>query len=116
MNVDSALAELLAIAKRIGAGNVPRYQHSETFTVGAFDMVFTNLRDVDAFRLLSHACQQYDSIKTDAATLTGFIYLISDLARKSATTEMPPGMQQIVLDNPTQTSELREWYRMDSNV
>ncbi|MEZ6136790.1 MAG: hypothetical protein R3C53_17990 [Pirellulaceae bacterium] len=67
MNVEPAFADLLAIAQQIGAGDIPRFQHVETFTVGAFDMVLTKLHGDDAFRLLSHACRQYNSIKTDYA-------------------------------------------------
>lgn|GEM_PF-5115214 len=114
LNVKSAFSELLAIARQIGSGLIPQFRQSEAFTAGAFDMVFTNLHDEDAFRLLCYACKQYDSIKSDTQTLVGFIYIVSDLARQSATTELPPGMGQIIVNNPDQTSELRKWYSFDT--
>ena len=112
LNVDNAFAELLNTAGQIGNATVPQHQHSDTFTVGAFDLVLTKLRDGDAFALLSHACGKYSSIKADPNLLRGYLFMITDLARRTNTTERPDGLDVIVDDNPEQTKELQQWYRI----
>ena len=115
MDTNSRYTELLAIAKQIGDGSIPPYQHSETFTVGAFDLVLTKLRDGEAFALLAHACGEYPSVQSDASLLRGYLLMLTDLAQQTNTTERPHGIEAIVNDNSEQTSVLREWYRIPSS-
>jgi len=116
LDMDATFTELLGIAKQISAGIVPQYQHSETFTVGAFDLVLTKLRGGDAFALLLHACRNYPSVKSDAALLRGYLFMITDLAHQTNTTELPDGIDAIVNDNPDQTIGLQEWYRISPST
>jgi len=107
---------LLDIAKQIGAGTIPEHQSSEAFTVGAFDMAFSKLRDGDAFALLSHACREYRSVKSDSALLRGYLFMITNLAQCTNTTEIPDCMNAIIGDNPLQTTELQDWYRINPSA
>ena len=112
MDKELAFSELLETARQIGDGSVPEYQHLETFTVGAFDLAFSNLNSHDAFTLLSHACGEYPRVKTDASLLRGYLYMIADLAHRTNTTELPDGVETIVDNHPDQTVRLQEWYRI----
>jgi hypothetical protein len=41
------IEELLGIAAAIGRGQIPRYQHNECFTTGAFDPLLVNARGAE---------------------------------------------------------------------
>ena len=100
-------------ARAVGYGELPPYQHGECFTIGAFDLILISSADKGfAFDLLRAICDRYDSVKGDSKFLNGYVYLLSQVARAAATTELPEGMKKIITDNPTQTNELQEWYRL----
>jgi hypothetical protein len=43
--------------------------------------------------------------------LSGYYNLLAQVARQTATTEMPQGMPQVISACPELSNELREWYR-----
>ena len=103
----------MATAKAIGYGEIPPFQHCECFTIGAFDLILINTADkAAAFTLLQVVCDNYATVKDDDKFLKGYFYLLSQLARATDTTQLPEGMTRIIRDNPTQTNELQEWYRL----
>jgi hypothetical protein len=103
--------QLLEIARSIGKGEIPPYQHNELFTAGAFNLLVVNARDADAFELLSEICGRFHIERDTCNDLRGYYMLVSQLARQSATTEMPNGMAQIIAAKPEFSAELRDWYR-----
>jgi hypothetical protein len=112
MDGDDKIDELLKIAKAIGYGEIPPYQHNECFTSGAFDLiVFKGSNTGRNFDLLSKLCDRYDEIKADNKFLKGYFYLLDQLAYATQTTERPSGMQRILEENPEATRELQVWYR-----
>lgn len=111
MDVDRAFIEMLHAVERIANGS-PRLFYGETFTIGAFDLALTKLRDSDAFVLLSRACAEYKTIKDDDKIRIAYIELLADLAHASATTELPPGMEEIIRNSPAETGRLQDWYRI----
>jgi hypothetical protein len=113
MTIPQTAEKLMEAAKQVGYGQIPPYQHSECFTTGAFDLILsTPPRNGSAFELSQAVCAEYDSVKEDTNFLQGYIYLLNQLARASGTTELPDGMRSIIADNPTQTGEFQEWYRL----
>ncbi|WP_149499648.1 hypothetical protein [Roseiconus lacunae] len=116
MDIETSFAELLDIAKQIGAGVIPEYRSSESFTVGAFDIAFSKLRDGEAFALLSYACREYPSVKSDSALLHGYLFMITDLAHCTNTTEIPDAMNLIIDENPLETTRLQRWYRINPSA
>ncbi len=106
--------KLLAAAKDVGYGRIPPYQHCECFTTGAFDLFLSDYSDKGrVFSLLQAICSKYESVKDDARLLDGYILLLAQLARGADTTEMPEGMERIIVENSTKTNELQEWYRLN---
>ena len=112
MDQDATVDELLRIAKAIGYGEMPPYQSNETFTSGAFDLIIFNGSDTGRnFNLLSRLCGQYDGVKADAKFRKGYFYLLNQLTYATKTTEVPPGLMEILDDQPVETRELQVWYR-----
>ena len=108
---DDLVDQLLDAAKAIGRGDIPPYQHCETYTTGAFDLLLVHKRGGDAFDLLSAVCQRYGEVKEDQRHLKGYFYLLGQLVRQSETTELPKGMEMIITENPGLAHDLQEWYR-----
>ncbi len=105
--------KLMETAKAIGYGKIPPYQHSECFTIGAFDLILINATDKgSAFELLQAVCNNYATVKNDDKFLEGYVYLLRQLAGATDTTQLPEGMTRIIRENPTQTNGLQEWYRL----
>jgi len=103
--------QLMDIAEAIVRGEVPEYKLNETFTAGAFDLLIINKRGAEAFNLLQHVCQRYRKLKATGHSLEGYFYLLTELARRSDTTEMPAGLANIIHENPDLGRDLKEWYR-----
>lgn len=89
------LTSFLEIFNRISRGEIPEYQHNECYTSGAFDLLLIHLHGPEAFQLLQEACNRYSDIKSTQPNLKSFFSLLSDLAYKSQTTELPNGMDEI---------------------
>ena len=107
------IERLMQIAKAVGRGELPLYQHKELFTAGAFDLVVFNSNDKGVlFELLSDLCAEYECVKSNEKELSGFIYLLEAASRSTGTTELPSGMERIIRENPEKTGALREWYRL----
>ena len=111
MDVDRSFIEMLHIAQRMSEGELPAFE-GETFTVGAFDMILTRLKNGEAFQLLERACAEYPTLKHELKMRCAFIDLVADLAHASNTTELPKGMEEIVRENPGESTRLMEWYRI----
>lgn len=106
------IEKLMAAAKAVGYGEIPPYEHHECFTTGAFDLIVPDGTDRGRnFRILETICRQYLSVRTDRRFLSGYLYLLMQMARATDTTEMPSGMKIILEENPSEAKELREWYR-----
>lgn len=108
-----SVEKLMQAAKAIGYGEVPSVQHGEGFTIGAYDLILISSADRGAaFTLLWAICEKYDMVKDDGKFLNGYVYLLRQLVAAADTTELPEGMEKIIKDNPAQTRELQEWYRI----
>ncbi len=106
---------LMTAAKAVGYGEIPPYESSECVTIGAFDLIVIHSANKDwVFELLQAICAKYESVKGDAKFLSGYIYMLGQLAAASDTTELPEGLRRIITENPTQTGELQDWYRLKS--
>lgn len=103
--------ELMDIANAISRGEVPPYQHNECYTAGAFDLLLINPSGGSAYELLLDACGRFHGLQRSGADLKGYYYLLSLLARRTNTTEMPPQMPDIINEHPALSGELKEWYR-----
>ncbi|MBR7799838.1 hypothetical protein [Undibacterium fentianense] len=103
--------ELLKISNEISSGRVPDFQHNETFTAGAFDLLLIKVKGVEAFELLNQLCLRYETLKSDDNNLKGYYYLVSEVARQTGTTEMPENMLKIIKNNVELSTDLRKWYR-----
>jgi hypothetical protein len=104
------IEELLSIANTISRGEIPEYQYNECFTSGAFDLLLINARDAKAYELLSQLCQCFESVKNSGNGMKGYYYLLTELARQTNTTEMPSGLQAIIVENLELSRELQVWY------
>ncbi len=102
---------LLSVAADISAGKIPKYLHDECFTSGAFDLLLKDVRDGDAFDVLSRLCRRFDAIDNRGDPVDGYYYLLSVLARQTNTTEMPDGMSAIIEKHPDLSLDLEAWYR-----
>jgi hypothetical protein len=112
MDSDREVDELLEVAKVIGYGEIPPYQHNECFTSGAFDLIVFNGSDTARkFDLLTRLCDRYAAVEPDAKFLKGYLYLLEQVAYATQTTERPRGMQKILEENPEAARALRVWYR-----
>ncbi len=109
--MSSHIDELLAIANTISRGEIPKYQHNECYTAGAFDLLLINADASTAFELLTEACERFEVLRASGASMEGYYQLLSLLARQANTTEMPPGMLAIISEKPDLSAELRQWYR-----
>jgi hypothetical protein len=115
MNNSSPIEALLDAAKDIGYGRVPPLQHHEEFTIGAFDLIIANTKQrSNVFSLLETLCSHYPDVKNDSKFLKGYIYLLSQFANSTNTTELPQGMREIISDNPEKTEDLQKWYRIQA--
>ena len=104
--------ELLLIASQIGQGIVPPVQHSECYTSGAFDLLLVNAYGPKAFQLLTTLCERYPAVAPQQGSLAGYFQLLTQLARQSQTSELPPGLADLIARHPDLSAELREWYRL----
>jgi hypothetical protein len=117
MDDQERIERLMAIADSIGRGAVPVREDDSLYTAGAFDLiVFKEGNRAKVFALLADLCAQYDSLEKNGTDLGGYVYILEQAARSTGTTEMPPGMERIMRDNPRRTGGLREWYRMDAKA
>ena len=103
--------ELLKIANEISSGRVPEFQHNETFTAGAFDLLLLKVKGMEAFALLNQLCLRYETLKANDNNLKGYYYLVTEVARQTGTTEMPENMLKIIKDHAELSNDLRQWYR-----
>ncbi|MGD9127151.1 MAG: hypothetical protein PVH19_07200 [Planctomycetia bacterium] len=112
MTEDQTVTKLMEIAKMVGYGEIPPFQHDECFTIGAFDLIIPDRENrTKNFSLLSSICARYEEVKPDKRFLKGYICLLDRLAYATNTTEKPEGMGKIMEENPEETKSLREWYR-----
>ncbi|MDQ8183413.1 hypothetical protein [Pelagicoccus sp. SDUM812005] len=110
---EERIEELLGIAKSIGYGEIPPYQHNECFTSGAFDLVLVRKgQGFERFELLEEVCRKYEEVRKDEKHLEGYFYLLNQLAHLSDTTELPYGMKRIIDENEERSKELKKWYRI----
>ena len=107
----SYVDQLLAISRRIAGGEIPAHQHNECFTAGAFDLLVVHARGAEAFQLLTDLCARFPAERDAGGDLSGYYNLLAQVARQTATTEMPQGMSQVISAFPKLSNELREWYR-----
>ncbi len=107
------LDKLIDIANQISRGEIPEYQHNECYTSGAFDLLLVNAHGPEAFSLLSDLCARFESLEVHSGNAKGVYLLASQLAVQSKTTEMPKGMQSMILSCPEYSQELRQWYRFN---
>ncbi|WP_211831183.1 hypothetical protein [Kistimonas asteriae] len=105
------LDKLINIAKQISRGEIPEYQNNERFTSGAFDLLLVNAHGPEAFSLLSDLCSRVEALEDHPVDMKGIYLLASQLAVQSRTTEMPAGMERMILSNPSLSKELSQWYR-----
>lgn len=102
--------ELLNVARCVSRGEIPPYQHNESYTSGAFDLLVVHTSDGDAFRLLKELCARFPSEQAECPNLKGYYQLLSQLARQTNTTEMPEGMREVIVAFPELSGDLRDWY------
>ena len=107
------LDKLIDIAKQISHGEIPEYQNNERFTSGAFDLLLVNAHGPDAFAMLSDLCARFEVLGDHYVDVKGIYLLASQLAIQSKTTEMPTGMENMILSNPDFSKELSQWYRFN---
>jgi hypothetical protein len=105
--------ELMGVAAAVPRGEIPKYQHKECFTAGAFDLLLVNAHGPDAYELLTELCERIDALIRGSSEFVGYYDLLSQIARQSNTTEMPPGMQSIIDVNSILSHDLKTWYRCD---
>jgi hypothetical protein len=110
--VSPYIDQLLGIARQISWGEVPAYQHNECFTAGAFDLLIVHSKGAEAFELLSELCKRFPVERSEGGDLRGYYQLLTQVARKTETTEMPEGMPEILAAAPELCGELRDWYRV----
>lgn len=110
--MNDIIEKLLSAAKDIGYGKVPKYEHCETYTIGAFDLILINKHGGDAFEVLEAICQKYNQVRNDNKYLSGYFVLLNQLVYLSKTTELPNGMEEIISENPSLSNELKKWYRI----
>ena len=102
---------LLDIARRISLGETPPYQHNELCTAGAFDQLIVHASGDAAFKLIAEICARFPSERQNSGDLRGYYQLLTQLARQSDTTQMPPGLAEVIAADPNMSSELKAWYR-----
>ena len=103
---------LIRIASDIGRGVVPEYQECKSYTVGAFDLLLVHPKGADAFELLTEVCRRFPEVNRDGDSLKGYFFLLGELAKRSGTTEMPQGLDQILADHPDKAADIRAHYRL----
>ena len=107
----SHVDQLIKIARRIGRGEIPAHEHNECFTAGAFDLLLVHAHGAEAFQLLTDLCARFGTERDAGDDLRGYFSLLSQVARQTATTEMPKGMAEVISACPELSGELRDWYR-----
>jgi hypothetical protein len=113
MTDSETIERLMAVAKAVGYGEIPPYEHHVCFTTGAFDLIVPDSSDCGRiFQILEAVCQRYALVRTDPQFLSGYLHLLMQLVWAADTTEVPVGMKTILEENPSATTELREWYRI----
>lgn len=110
--MNSEIDGLLTIADQIARNEIPKHQHNECFTAGAFDLLLMNSSPAHAYELLGRLCERYESIQASSTSLAGYYELLEVLARRSGTTELPLGMSVIIAEHPAFSKNLRIWYRV----
>lgn len=114
MNEDDILRcsdELLAIADGISRGEIPEYEHRQWFTLGAFDLFLSKTRDEDAYEILQECCRRFSSLSSSGKSMSGFYFLLYQLACHAGTTEMPQEMPVIIEAGQELSGGLKRWYR-----
>ncbi|TWT77969.1 hypothetical protein Pla123a_17680 [Posidoniimonas polymericola] len=106
--------DLIEVANAISRGEVPEFQHNECFTSGAFDLLLVKATGSNAFLLLQDAVEKYEAVDEAGVGFRGYFYLLGILARQSETTEVPPGLLEIIVRHPELSHELRNWYRLQN--
>jgi hypothetical protein len=107
----SYVDQLITIARRISGGLIPAREHNEYFTAGAFDLLVVHAHGAEAFQLLTDLCARFPAERDAGGDLRGYYGLLSQVARQTATTEMPLGMAEVISSCPELAGELRDWYR-----
>jgi hypothetical protein len=107
----SRVDDLLQIANAISRGEILAYEHNECYTSGAFDLSLINANAREAFAMLESPCQRFESVKASGNDMKGYYERVTLLARRSNTTEAPPGMSAVISEQPELSSGLRSWYR-----
>lgn len=116
LHMSARADELLAIADAISRGEIPEYQHNECFTSGAFDLLLVNVHGPEAYELLINLCERFVTLHTQGHNIAGFYGLLSQVARQTNTTEMPPQMHPIIDAHAKLSGELKAWYRHGSQI
>ena len=103
--------ELIEIAQRISRGEVPEYEYNECYTSGAYDLLLISAHGPEAYELLVSLCNRFPEVEADGGNLSGYFFLLSQVARQSGTTEMPENMGSIIDRHPELSGDLKQWYR-----
>ncbi|MFZ5724030.1 MAG: hypothetical protein ACOY33_10280 [Pseudomonadota bacterium] len=111
MEMSIRIDELLELANAISRGEVPKYQHNECYTAGAYDLLLIGADAPTAYALLVEACKRFESLEATGGSMDGYYYLLLLLANRANATEMPPEMPTIISAHPELALELRQWYR-----
>jgi hypothetical protein len=112
MKAADSIEDLLESAKAIGYGEIPAFTEAKSYTIGAFDLIVAHARDKqNVFALLQSLCTEYPRIRDDRKWMQGYVFLLSQFALASDTTELPEGMEEILSEHPELTEDLRKWYR-----
>ena len=113
MDMNRRIDELLEISGGIVRGEIPSFRQNECYTAGAYDLLLISADASAAYSLLVEACRRYEGLKLAGSSLEGYYHLLLLLARRSNTTEMPPGIQDIINERPELSTQLRQWYRCE---
>ena len=106
--------ELLHITNEIGRGAIPLVQYNECYTSGAFDMLLAHVQGAEAFDLLGKVCGRYSDVGLSRQSLLAYFNLLTQLAQRSNTTEVPASLISVLGRHPELAGELRTWYRLEA--
>lgn len=103
---------LLIDAEAVARGEIPGRADTALSTAGAFDLLWLRVHDADAFALSTVLCDRLARVAAAPAARDGYYRLLEALAHRSRTTEMPPGMADVIAADPERARGLCEWYRV----
>ena len=110
--MDNKLEKLLVIGSQIANGVIPKYEHNECFTAGAYDLLIFRNNPTENYELLSELCAHRKIIFVKNEYKIGLFKLLEYLVPATNTTQMPDGMAEIMDEHPIETDKIRKWYRL----